>query len=54
MRRNIAEAKKLLKRVRESVSKRRSPFAGMSEQEVIARLRKAREELWEEKLAARS
>lgn len=54
MRRNIAEGKKLLKKLRERISKRRSPFAGMNEEEVIARLRKTREELWEEKLAARS
>jgi len=50
----IDEAKKLLKNLRESISKRRSPFAGMREAEVIEHLRKTREKLWEEKLAARS
>jgi hypothetical protein len=48
-----AEAKKLLHELRESISKRPSPFAGMSEEEVIKHLRKIRKELWEKKLAAR-
>ncbi len=54
MKRNIKEAKQLLKNLRESISKRHSPFSGMSEGEVIERLRKTREKLWEEKIAARS
>ncbi len=48
------EAKKLLKELRRSISKRPSPFAGMSEEEVIEHLRKTREKLWEKKLAAHS
>ena len=50
----INEAKKLLKNLRESISKRRSPFIGMREEEVIESLRNIRAQLWEEKLAARS
>jgi len=35
------------------VAERPSPFAGMSKEEVIEKLRRTREELWEKKLAAR-
>ena len=49
-----AEAKKLLNELRESISKRPSPFAGMSEEEVIKQLRKTRKKLWESKFAART
>lgn len=51
---DVKEAKKLWKELRKSVSKRPSPFAGMSEEEVIKHLRKIRQKLWEKKLAARS
>jgi hypothetical protein len=47
------KAKRLLKDLKRSVSKRPSPFSGMSEQDVIKHLRKTRETLWEKKLAAR-
>lgn len=46
-----AEAKKLWNELRESISKRPSPFEGMSEEEVIKQLRKTRKKLWEKKLA---
>ena len=36
-----------------SVSKKRNPLAGMTKQEAIEAIRKVREEIWEEKLAAR-
>jgi hypothetical protein len=36
------------------VAQRKSPFEGMTEEEVIEKLRKTREELWEKKLATRS
>ena len=36
------------------VSQRKSPFEGMTEEEVIEKLRKTREKLWQKKLAARS
>lgn len=49
-----AEAKKLWKELCESVSRRPSPFAGMTEEEAIKELRKTRKKLWEKKLAARS
>ena len=48
------EAKRLLKELRDSISKRPSPFAGMDEEEAIKHLRKIRKGLWEKKLAARS
>lgn len=53
MKNKKVEAKKLWKELRESVSKRPSPFAGMREEEVIKHLRKTRTKLWEKKLAAR-
>lgn len=46
-----AKAKKLWNELRESISKRPSPFEGMSEEEVIKQLRKTRKKLWEKKLA---
>ena len=48
------EAKKLLKELQESISKRSSPFDSMNEEEAIKHMRKIREKLWEKKLAARS
>lgn len=51
MKNKKAEAKKLLHELRESISKRPSPFAGMTEKEVIEQLRKTRKKLWEKKLA---
>jgi ATP sulfurylase len=47
------EAKKLWGELRESISKKPSPFEGMSEEEVIKQLRKTRKKLWEKKLALR-
>jgi len=49
-----AEAKRLWNELRQSVSKRPSPFAGMTEEEVIKHLRKTRKKLWEKKFAART
>ncbi len=51
---NIKQAKKHLAKIRQIVSQTRSPFAGMSKKEAIEEMRKVREKLWEEKLAARS
>ncbi len=48
------EAKKLWEELRQSISKRPSPFVGMNEEEVIKHLRKTREKLWEKKLAVSS
>jgi hypothetical protein len=51
---NIEKAKKHLKRIREIVSRTKSPFVNMSEEEVIEKIRRDREKLWEEKFATRS
>ncbi len=48
------EAKKLLHELRESISKRPSPFTGMTEEEAIKHLRNIRKKLWESKFAART
>ena len=50
---NVSKAKKHLSKIRELVSQSPSPFAGMSNDEAIEKMRKIREALWEEKLAAR-
>jgi hypothetical protein len=47
-------AQKHLENIYRLMSKRKSPFEGMSEDEIIAALRKTREYLWEKKLASRS
>lgn len=54
MKNKKTEAKKLLQELRESISKRPSPFTGMSEAEVIEHMRKVRKKLWESKFAART
>jgi hypothetical protein len=51
---NIKKAERHLAKIREIVSQTRSPFAGMSKDEAIEKMRKVREELWEKKLASRS
>jgi len=54
MKPNIEKAKRHLKKIREIVSKIKSPLANMSEEEVIEKIRKDREKLWEERFAPRS
>jgi hypothetical protein len=54
MRKDIQEAKRRLQKVRELAAKIPSPFKGMTLEEAIRKMRKIREELWEEKLAIRS
>ena len=54
MKPNAIKAQKHWERAKEMVSKRKSPFAGMSEQDVIDKIRKDREKIWEEKFAPRS
>jgi len=54
MRKDIEEIKKHLKKVRELAAKTPSPFKGMTLEAAIRRMRKVREELWEEKFAFRS
>lgn len=48
------EAKKLLVAIRQSITKRPNPFAGMTKEQIIKILRKTREKLWKEKLVSRS
>ena len=48
------QAKRHLNRLRQIVSQVPSPFAGMSEEEAIEKMRKVREEMWEAKVATRS
>ena len=54
MKRNIREAKKRLQRLRESITKKPSPFKGMTLEQAIKKMRKVREKLWEEKFALHS
>jgi len=49
-----ASAKKHFDRIRELVAQRPSPFDGMTQDEVIDKLRETRKHLWEKKLVARS
>lgn len=51
MKSNITKAKIHLGKLRQLISKRKTHFSGMSEEEVIKAIRKTREKLWEEKLA---
>lgn len=54
MRKNIQEAKRRIEKIHQLMSKAHSPYRGMAKQEIIDRIRKTREKLWEEKLAAHS
>lgn len=51
---DIKKAKKHLSKLRQLVSKKRTRFPDMSEEEVIEAIRKTREGIWAKKLAARS
>ena len=53
MKNQEAEAKKLWKELRKSVSNKPSPLDGMTEEEAIKYLREIRKKLWEKKLATR-
>ncbi len=46
-------AKKHLEKLREIIAKNPPPIFKMSKEEIIKKLRKTREEIWEEKLAPR-
>jgi len=50
---NAKRAKEHLKRIKQLLAERDSPFDDMSDEEIIRKLRKTREEIWEEKLASR-
>jgi len=47
-------AKKHLEKLREIIANNPPPIFKMSKEEIIKQLRKTREEIWEEKLAART
>ena len=48
------EALKHIQKIRQLMSKVKSPYAGMNEQQIIDEIRKTREKLWEERLAGHS
>ena len=54
MMKKAKETFKHIQKIRQLMSKVKSPYAGMSEQQIIDEIRKTREKLWEEKLAGRS
>ena len=47
------EGKESLKRLREGIARRPSPFAGLSIAQAVGRMRAVREELWNQKFAPR-
>jgi len=51
---NIKKAKMHLEKIRQLMSKISSPYRGMSKQQIINEIRKTREKIWREKLAASS
>ncbi len=51
---NIKKAKLHLEKIRELMSNVRSPYKGMTKQQIIDQIRKTREKLWEEKIAHHS
>jgi len=51
---NAKRAMQHFEKLCQLVSQRKSPFEGMTDEEVIEKLRKTREELWEKKLASRT
>ncbi|HHT9125681.1 MAG TPA: hypothetical protein ACFYD6_07665 [Candidatus Brocadiia bacterium] len=51
---NPKEAKKHLEKIRQLMSKVSSPYKGMTKQQIIDEIRKTREKLWKERIAARS
>ena len=51
---NAERAKKHLEKIRQLLSQRKSPFEAMGEEEIIRKLRKTRDKVWEEKLVSRS
>lgn len=50
----IENAKKHFEKIRELVSKKPSPFEGMTKDEAIEKIREVREKLWEKKFATRT
>ncbi len=54
MKKEAIEAKRRFEKIRQLMSKVRSPYRGMTKQGIIDQIRKTREKLWEEKFAAHS
>ena len=54
MNRTAIKAKRHLKKIRDIVSKRISPLSNMQMSQVIEKIRKDREKIWEAKFAVRS
>lgn len=54
MKKNIRVTKKRIAKIRQLMSKARSPYRGMTKQGIIDEIRKIRAKLWEKKLAAHS
>lgn len=54
IKKDIQRAKKRVEKIRQLMSKTHSPYKGMAKQEIIEAIRKIRERLWEDKLAAHS
>jgi hypothetical protein len=49
---NIKKSKMRLEKIKQLMSKARSPYKGKNKQEIINEIRKIREKLWETKLAS--
>ena len=54
MKKENIDVKKRFEKIRQLMAKARSSHRGKSKQEIVEKIRKTREKLWEEKLAARS
>lgn len=54
MKKEAIEVKRRFKKIRQLMSRVDSPYRGMDKQRIINQIRKTREKLWEEKIAARS
>ena len=51
---NAKKAKAHLEKIKQLMSKVHSPYKGLTKQEIINRIRKTREQHWEETIAAHS
>lgn len=51
---NPKEAKKHLEKIRQLMSRVSSPYKGMTKQQIIDEIRKTRQKIWEERIAAHS
>lgn len=51
---NVAKAQRALEKTREHLRRHGSPLDNLTIEQIVARVRKTREQLWKEKLASRS